>query len=82
MPYVECFIRVMPKGAQRDKIACQNAGMRIDQGAVEVKKNGISHDRRIAAGNGQAQVSFGEACLEYLLLSYFLARSDERLLYD
>jgi hypothetical protein len=39
----------MSKGAQCRKAACQNAGVRIDQGAVEVQKNGASHDPKIAA---------------------------------
>ena len=26
-----------------------NAGIRIDQGAVEVQQNGVSHDRKLAA---------------------------------
>ena len=30
MSYIEGFIRFMPKGAQRRKAACQNAGIRID----------------------------------------------------
>jgi hypothetical protein len=34
--YIEGFIRFMSKGAQSRKAACQNAGERIDQGAVEV----------------------------------------------
>jgi hypothetical protein len=39
----------MSKGAQCRKAACQNAGERVDQGAVEVQKNGASHDPKIAA---------------------------------
>jgi hypothetical protein len=34
--YVEGFIRFMSKGAQCSKAACKNAGLRINQGAVEV----------------------------------------------
>src|ERR1700694_2355488 len=34
--YIAGFIRFMSKGAQCRKAACQNAGIRIDQGAVEV----------------------------------------------
>jgi hypothetical protein len=33
---VEGFIRFMSKGAQCGKAACKNAGLRINQGAVEV----------------------------------------------
>src|SRR5580765_2095972 len=36
--YVEGFIRFMSKGPQWRKAACQNAGERIDQRAVEVEK--------------------------------------------
>jgi hypothetical protein len=39
----------MSKGAQCRKAACQNAGERIDQGAVEVEKNRASHDPKITA---------------------------------
>src|SRR4029077_14131542 len=46
------------KGAQSRKAACQNAGERIDQGAVEVQKNGASHDPKIAAKSKRVQVRF------------------------
>ncbi len=36
MSYIEGFIRFMSKGAQCRKAACQNTGVRIDYGAVEV----------------------------------------------
>jgi hypothetical protein len=54
--YIEGFIRFMTKGAQCRKAACQNAGVRIDQGAVEVQKNGASHERKIAAKSNPVQV--------------------------
>src|SRR6185436_14169052 len=54
--YVEGFIRFMSKGAQCRKAACQNTGLRIDQGAVEVQKNGASHDPKIAANSKRVQV--------------------------
>jgi len=34
--YVEGFIRFMSKGAQCREAACKNAGLRINQGAIEV----------------------------------------------
>src|SRR5215471_3378174 len=34
--YVERFIRFMPKGTECRQAACQDAGLRIDQSAVEV----------------------------------------------
>src|SRR5579871_5451916 len=46
-PYIEGFIRLMSKGAKRRHAACQNAGERIDQGTIEVQKNGASHDPKI-----------------------------------
>jgi hypothetical protein len=46
----------MSKGAQCRKAACQNAGVRIDQSAVEVQKNGASHDPKIAAKSERVQV--------------------------
>jgi hypothetical protein len=56
MSDVEGFIRFMPKGAQRRKAACQDAGVRIDQGAVEVQENGASHDPKITAKSKRRQV--------------------------
>jgi hypothetical protein len=56
MSYIEGFIRLMSKGAQGGKAACQNAWVRIDQGAVEVQKNGASHDPKIAAKGKPVQV--------------------------
>src|ERR1700676_720588 len=56
MSYIEGFIRFMSKGAQCRKAACQNAGVRIDQGAVEVQKTGASHDPKIAAKSKRIQV--------------------------
>src|SRR5258708_6980614 len=54
--YIERFVRLMSKGAQCRKAAFQNAGVRIDQGAVEVQKNGARHDPKIAAGSERVQV--------------------------
>jgi hypothetical protein len=34
--YVEGFIRFVSEGAQCSKAACKNAGLRINQGTVEV----------------------------------------------
>ena len=44
--YVEGFIRLVSQGAQCSQAACKNAGLRINQGAVEVQKNGASHNPR------------------------------------
>jgi hypothetical protein len=57
-PYVEGFIRFVSKGAQRSKAACKNAGLRINQGAVEVQKNGASHNPNVPA-EGNAYKSHG-----------------------
>jgi hypothetical protein len=46
----------MSKGPQCRKAACQNAGVRIDQGAVEVQKNRGGHDPKIAAKGKPVQV--------------------------
>jgi hypothetical protein len=46
----------MSKGPQCRKAACQNAGVRIDQGAVEVQKNRAGHDPKIAAKGKPVQV--------------------------
>jgi hypothetical protein len=54
--YIDGFIRFMSKGAQCRKAACQNAGLRIDQGAVEVQKNRAGHDPKIAAKGKPVQV--------------------------
>ena len=52
------FTRFMSKGAQRRHAACQNAGLGIDQGAVEIEKNGASrgHGTSIAAGGRRVNV--------------------------
>src|SRR6266545_4379836 len=49
--YVECLIRLMSKRAKRGQAACQNPGLRINQRAVEVEKDGASrgHDLNITA---------------------------------
>jgi hypothetical protein len=36
---VEDFVRLVSKSAQRREATCQNAGLRINQGAVEIEKN-------------------------------------------
>ena len=54
--YIDGFIRFMSKGAQCRKAACQNAGVRIDQGAVEVQKNGAGHVPKVATGSKRVQV--------------------------
>jgi hypothetical protein len=46
----------MSKGPQRRKAARQNAGVRVNQCAVEVEKNGASHEPKIAAKSKRRQV--------------------------
>ncbi len=36
------FVELVSKAAQRHHAACQNAGLGIDQGTVEIEKNGAS----------------------------------------
>lgn len=57
-PDVEHFVRFMAKSAQGCQAACQNAGQRIDQSAVEIQKNGAGrgHDSNITA-KGQRETS-------------------------
>ncbi len=54
--YVEGFIRLVSKAAQCSKAACKNAGLRINQGAVEVQKNGASHNSNISAEGKRVHV--------------------------
>ena len=56
--YVEGFIRLMSEGAQCSKAACKNTGLRINQGAVEVQKNGVSHNPNIAAEGNRVHVGW------------------------
>src|SRR5271154_3083326 len=46
----------MSEGAQRRNATGQNARVRVDYSAVEVQKNGASHDPKIAAHSQQLQV--------------------------
>jgi hypothetical protein len=41
---VEDFVRLVSKSAQRREATCQNAGLRINQGAVEIEKNRARRD--------------------------------------
>src|SRR5882672_2808868 len=66
----------MSKGAQCRKAACQNAGVRVDQGAVEVKKNGAGHD------HGLLDIGLSDRCETPFLLcmglfSHFFVRSSD-----
>jgi hypothetical protein len=61
------LIRLMSKGAQRRQAACQNAGLRINQGAVEMEKNRArrGHGSRIvtAAKRVNARLNRSPPCL-------------------
>jgi hypothetical protein len=65
MSYIERFIRFMSKGAQCRAAACENAGVRIDQGAVEVQKNGAGHAPKIAARSKRVQVRVASMVAEH-----------------